>query len=732
MAKDHFITLQEAASFLGVSQGTLRNWDKKGYLKAHRNRANNYRVYRVSEVLAVQRSNTLFSASDASDTLDRQREGQPPLTPGDLRRLIRSLHRILRDCDGNSSLIERFDELTKIIYLKVNEERGTNGSQLPLFAVTGDAHESADRVRSAFRRLVAGRPEMFPAKFAELRLTDAAICALSEALAPIHLAMSTEDLKGLAYEDVIRNTFEKGDNQQFFTPHHVVEFMVDMVQEWLKGTICDPAGGTGGFLLSAAKRAKVLGRSIMLRGFEVDERLAWTMRMNLDMHDVTDFAVDFLPGSGSLGLDLERLFDQVDVILTNPPFGSDLSDATSLRRFVLGRGRTSRRRGVLFIERSLSLVKPGGIVAIIIDDGALNGPTNRDARQLILETSHPFAVVSLPETAFMPYASVKASILFLRKLRGRKLLTRQEPTFFAEAEVVGRKPNGDPLLRVNPATGKLELHSDLPAIHSFWTSSRTRSAAPIESNGAHAFWTDIPPVTDPTFHHDGFRLDIAYHHPSRNSAARILQKCSYPLRPLAEICDVRNDSVMPSQDLLDEEIPFVGLANIQAHTGICNPVIISATTLKSSVKHFVSGDILFARMRPELRKVCLVPDSLDEGYASGECLVLTPKVDANTKRPVMIPELLAILLRSDLVYGQIVHMITGIGRPRVTSAVTLNVKLPLAAIDEQKRLLDLYHRSQAAAQLLQAEADKGMRQAGMLLENARTQLVADLLGSHTE
>src|SRR5205814_2120794 len=135
---------------------------------------------------------------------------------------------------------------------------------------------------------------------------------------------------------------------------------------------------------------------------------------------------------------------------------------------------------------------------------------------------------------------------------------------------------------------------------------------------------------------------------------------------LAELCDLRHEAVVPARDHPDEELTYLGLANIEAHTGACTPSVVRGSSLRSSVKRFAPGDVLFARMRPELRKVCLVPDGLGEGFASAECLVLVPRADPATGGPLFLPELLALLLRSDLTFGQLVHLVVGIGRPRLS------------------------------------------------------------------
>ena len=732
MLGDQLITLKEAASLLDVSTATLRNWDRKGHLKAIRNPVNSYRMYRLSDVLTLKERAFTYAPTEAPN--DREcTDNRRALSSGGVRRLIRTLHAILRDYEGNSSLIERFDELTKVIYCKLHDERDSVFSPgEAAFSIRPEDTDKrvATRIRMKYQSLVERKPLLFPERFRVLYLGDSALRRIVNQLANIELSNVSEDIKGLFYEEIIRNTFDKGDHQQFFTPRPIVEFMVQAVEPYLSGSVCDPACGTGGFLLYVERYLKQTRSPavVELMGYEIDERLAWVSGVNLDMFDpAQQFTVSHLPSSGSLGSSLKPYFGCVDAIITNPPFGSTLSSQDSLNDFMLGRGHASRRRGVLFIERCLDLLKPGGVVAIIIDDGVLNGPSNADTRLMILERSHPLAIISLPDTAFMPYASVKASILILQKGYGDVCDENPCATFFAHAETVGRKANGDPLLHHDISTGRLELKSDLPDILSQWKAGSDATHNQKARSAQQYFWAELPFADDQIYAKSGLRIDAAYHDPARIKAEDVLHASKYPLSSVLEICDIRNEAVVPSTHLQDEEITYVGLANIEAHTGTYTPALVSGYSLRSSVKRFVTGDILFAKMRPALKKICLVTDDIEEGFASSECLVLIPKRNSATGEPIIIPELLALLLRSDLVYGQLIHLVTGIGRPRLSTTAILNVRLPVPPLNEQTRLLNLYRRSDSIARSLVADSERAIRSASQIMVDARRALVDDIL-----
>ena len=269
----------------------------------------------------------------------------------------------------------------------------------------------------------------------------------------------------------------------------------------------------------------------------------------------------------------------------------------------------------------------------MLDEGVLNAPSATDARQLLLARAKVRAVVSLPETTFQPYASVKASVLVLERA-GRA----RGPCFFARAEKVGRRPSGEALHRINAATGKLELDDDLPGIAAAW---RTRGRGPADGDGSWFLGEVDAAATDA-------RLDVPFHDPSRRRAAQALHASPHPLRDLGELCELRHDSAVPAAELEGEEVVHVGLSAIETRTGRCRPTVVPAESVKSSVRRFFAGDVLYARLRPELRKVCLAPCA---GWASAECLVLVPRRTGPGLPFLLHPELLALLLRSDLAFG---------------------------------------------------------------------------------
>lgn len=702
------VTLGEAASFLGVSKATLRNWDKEGKLKAHRHPINQYRVYDLEEIRALRTQTALFE----SDEKRLARSTETPISDQrSVRKVVSKLHNILRDTDGNSSIVQRFDELTKLLFLKLYP----NGEGDDIYTRRSNENDKSycDRIRNSYATLAKTHKELIPAKFGKLECADSAIIQSGAVLQTVSIPHADFDVKGLAYEEVIRGTFDKSDNQQFFTPQQVVGFMVSMVKSVGGGVIADPACGTGGFLAEAIRANMNLSHLV---GLEIDERLAWVTRISLLLHGAKECEVACLGQGGTLGPDGERYRNSIDVILTNPPFGSDLSDHELLEVFQLGKGRGSRRRGILFIERCWELLRDDGILAIVIDEGVLNLSSAIDVRKFILAHFELMAIVSLPETAFMPYASVNASILFMKKSTRPD---RNGRVLFARAEDVGRKHNGDDDI-VYDANGKARLKSDLPLILEQWQSLLGGSEI---ATSEMAFTANVSKNLE---NDEAQRLDFRYHHPSRNRSKTLLQNSQFPLADLSELFEERNEVCIPSTDLGDQVILYTGLANIESDTGVAHQEPTPAASLKSAVKRYEPNDILFARMRPNLRKIALA-NFVEGGYASPECTVLVVRKDSEGN-DVINPEIASALLRSDLVFGQITHLVAGIGRPRLNATDLRKIRLPIPPRAIQLECKASYEGRMASVRQLQEKAKLLVEEARIQESRAVDELATKMIG----
>lgn len=688
------ISLTEAATLLGVSKETLRNWDRSGKLKSIRHPTNNYRTYNRSNVMIVKEELTEIYHADTEQPqfpAGKQTVQNLALTEDKFKKQLARLQKCLRDTDGDSSLVARFDEMTKLFFIKVLAENDDKNANLFCQLLeTDDAF--AERIRLFYDCACHKYLHLIPQRFRSLKLSQSAIVEASKILSSVQLTAAKVDFKGIAYEEFIRNTFDKGDNQQFFTPREIASFLVGLLNGNIRGVVGDPASGTGGFLVEIMKQGYKPKHLVAL---EIDDRLAWVTGINLFINGTPSFESVCLGNGGSLGPRGREYFGKFNVIITNPPFGSDYSDSNSLKNYELGKDCSSRRRGVLFVERCLDMLLDGGYLGMVIDEGVLSLPSAQDVRQLIHGRAELLAVISLPETAFMPYASVNTSIIVLRKSHAQTQLIK---TFYARSEKVGRKPNGE-LDFVYDNSGNAISNSDLGTILKAWNE--------YQKNGKLAQNSENIFIANPFAqkHVDAtLRLDFRYHHPARFHSYSILKKCESSLVTLSEVCTERNELYVPSLDFADQSILYTGLAQIEAHNGVAYQVAVPALSLKSSVKKYFKNDILFARMRPNLRK-CHFVESAHPGYTSPECIVLTVKRD-NRGHAMIDPLVLSILLRTNFVYGQIMHQVAGIGRPRLAVRDLKQIRIPLPSLEVQAKIKQTYINNQKKYSILKKRAEQ--------------------------
>lgn len=701
----NLVTLAEAASYLGVSKATLRNWDKEGKLKAHRHPINKYRGYYMEEIRPLKMQLSLLPEVE-------------PVTVGttkvaDLRsvkRVVTRMHSTLRDTDGDSSIIQRFDELTKLLFLKLIAER--EDTSIFDMMIEEDQNIYAKRIKNIYHDYAIKYSKIIPNRFSELNCSESAIRQCGAELSSISFSGINFDVKGIAYEEVIRNTFDKSDHQQFFTPYQVVSFMVEFIRPFLTGSVGDPACGTAGFLAEIVRKNVEVDN---IYGYEIDERLAWVSGINLLLHGSSNYNIKYINEGGTLGPLVKPFFNTLNAILTNPPFGSDFNDEEALQDLTLGQGRTSRRRGILFIERCWSLLKDEGVVAIVIDEGVLNLPSASDVRQFIIDRFDIMAIVCLPETAFMPYANVNASILFLKKTARSN---RSMDVFFGKADNIGRKSNGDDDI-IYDDFGNARPNSDLPEILSQWQRKLAGEKIITKDN------IYVADINNNIVDDVNIRLDFRYHHPSRSLSKELLKSTKHKLYSLADLCEERNDSIIPSNDMADQIITYTGLANIESRNGVAHQVPTPAASLKSAVKKYEPMDIVFARMRPNLRKVALMSFS-EGGYVSPECAVLTIRKGRGGQF-LICPEVLAAVLRSDFVFGQIMHLIAGIGRPRLNTTDLRKVLIPVPPSEVQMEVKHEYEGRLLSARDLKSRANVLLKEADSLEVSAVEKLAKKLV-----
>jgi type I restriction enzyme M protein len=142
-----------------------------------------------------------------------------------------------------------------------------------------------------------------------------------------------------------------------------------------------------------------------------------------------------------------------DILLTNPPFAGEIREASLLRNYELAmkKGKVPKKveRDLLFIERALQLIKPGGRMAIVLPQGKLNNTNTEYVRKWLMDKARILAVVGLHVNTFKPHTGTKTSVLFLQKWNDNPELgplnpyQEDYPIFMAVSKKPGKDNSGE-------------------------------------------------------------------------------------------------------------------------------------------------------------------------------------------------------------------------------------------------------------------------------------------------
>ncbi len=150
------------------------------------------------------------------------------------------------------------------------------------------------------------------------------------------------------------------------------------------------------------------------------------------------------------------------MLMANPPFAGDIKESRIIHKYELGYNEKNKPkskvgRDILFIERNLDLIKPGGRMAIVLPQGRFNNTSDKEIREFISERARIIAVVGLHVNTFKPHTGTKTSVLFLQKWDERLCPKKEDyPIFFAVSEKSGKDNSGE-YVYVKNGEGKPKL-----------------------------------------------------------------------------------------------------------------------------------------------------------------------------------------------------------------------------------------------------------------------------------
>lgn len=469
-------------------------------------------------------------------------------TRDEFSKLLFKCHNIIRNNDKLSPEAA-FDEISKILFIKIRYERSNTGSQIfsknafKADKASYDKYKPKDGIdfyQFLFEqtKLDFKDDDLFEPNEV-IRIRENSFEAIVEELQIYNLSTTSDDVKGIAFEQFLGKTF-RGELGQFFTPRTIVDFMVEILDPQEGEVLCDPCCGSGGFLIKAFEyvRAKIEGEIHIAKekikeqyytdeyekasieqkevidqkvntlfammnaeldinneksrlrvlsydcifGTDANPRMSRTAKMNMIMHGDGHGGVHHNDGL----LNVNGIFEnRFDVILTNPPFGSRVekslkiteadkyTDVARIAKYkkrygeaydnalkqvsdnidkplldLYETGSLSSLTEVLFIERCLNLLKPGGRMGIVLPEGVLNNTNLQKIRDYVESKAKIVLITSIPQDVFIASgATVKPSLLFFKKF------TEDEAE---QWKIIAKKAEQEIIAKYEPQTKPIE------------------------------------------------------------------------------------------------------------------------------------------------------------------------------------------------------------------------------------------------------------------------------------
>ena len=361
------------------------------------------------------------------------------------------------------------------------------GFRVMAFRNTGQTDaELKDKIQGLFDQAKEQWKGVFPDS-AIFELSDSHLAVCVSSLQDVKLFNSNLLVVDEAFEYLV-NKSAKGEKGQYFTPRHVIDMCVQMLNPKRGEYMIDTASGSCGFPVHTI--FKLTGhlftneaipdedKQNVLRVFGIDfdertVRVARTLNLiagdgetnvlhlnTLDFDRWSDRTEKDKTWISTYGRGFERLERlraekgdnkrfNFDVLMANPPFAGDIKESRILHQYELGfksngRAHTNVGRDILFIERNLDFLKPGGRMAIVLPQGRFNNTSDQYIRDFIAQRGRILAVISLHGNTFKPHTGTKTSVLLVQKWDEELCPEADDyPIFFAVSAKGGKDNSGD-------------------------------------------------------------------------------------------------------------------------------------------------------------------------------------------------------------------------------------------------------------------------------------------------
>ncbi|MGC8691300.1 MAG: N-6 DNA methylase [Caldisericum sp.] len=397
------------------------------------------------------------------------------------KRPLRDIIETLEELVLANSGVDSFNEIFKLIYAKLyDEHEAPNRKDHQLkFRKYKDPQVTYKEISDLFNGAKKEWKGIFE-KTEEIKLK------------PDHLNICVGEMQEMelfgADLRIIDEAFEylvpevsKEKKGQYFTPRVIIDAAVKMLNPHRKEYVIDPACGSSGFIVHAMqyvwkkyhmedKDVKSAYAGRYLWGIDFEEKATKIARALMliagdgKAHIYQENSLEFTRWSEGFKADLKKeelLYDEsfkelnFDILLTNPPFAGDIQEhwLKALYNDILPENKiktdSTVDRHILFVERALDMIKPGGRLAIVLPQGVFNNTNDKYIREFIMKKARILAVVGLHGNSFKPHTGTKTSLLFLRKWKedepdkGENPKLKDYPIFFAVSKIPMKDNSGN-------------------------------------------------------------------------------------------------------------------------------------------------------------------------------------------------------------------------------------------------------------------------------------------------
>lgn len=417
--------------------------------------------------------------------------------------------------------VDVFEEVFKLIYIKLFDEQQTkNGFTQHLeFRDYGESDaELKEKIQQQFDDAKREWQGIF-SDDSKIELSPSHLSICVSSLQDVKFFNSNFEVIDDAFEYLIGKT-SKGEKGQFFTPRYVIDMCVKMLDPKENEATIDTASGSCGFPLHSFLHVKEkicneLGLENDLIATSDNPRITKYVQQKVFGIDFDEKTVrvarmlNIIAGDGHTNvlhlntLDYERWSEKLDdeywqdkyfdgwkrlrsfranknsnrdfnfdIVMANPPFAGDIKESRVLSKYELGKKSNGKwqskvGRDILFIERNLQFLKPGGRMAVVLPQGRFNNSSDKHIRNYIAEHCRILGVVGLHGNVFKPHTGTKTSVLLVQKWDDELCPKKEDyPIFFATMQEASKNNSGDKLYWVNDdGSYKLDTHKHLVVAH---------------------------------------------------------------------------------------------------------------------------------------------------------------------------------------------------------------------------------------------------------------------------